>query len=123
MSNIRLFFSAALSTDMTDKLDKSQSHYLNKVMRLKENEVEALRIIEAIKSALAQDAELLDEAELKSLQQGLSTLEEALKSDDADLIQQHSEALNELSVTFAARRMDSQIKTAFKGKKLEEVDR
>jgi len=91
--------------------------------RLKENEVEALRIIEAIKSALAQDAELLDEAELKSLQQGLSTLEEALKSDDADLIQQHSEALNELSVTFAARRMDSQIKTAFKGKKLEEVDR
>jgi 16S rRNA (uracil1498-N3)-methyltransferase len=42
MSNIRLFFSAALSTDMTDKLDKSQSHYLNKVMRLKENEVFSL---------------------------------------------------------------------------------
>ena len=38
MSNIRLFFSAALSTDMTGKLDKSQSHYLNKVMRVKENE-------------------------------------------------------------------------------------
>ena len=42
MSNIRLFFSAALSTDMTDKLDKSQSHYLNKVMRVKENEVFSL---------------------------------------------------------------------------------
>ena len=42
MSNIRLFFSAALSTDMTDKLDKSQSHYLNKVMRIKENEVFSL---------------------------------------------------------------------------------
>jgi len=39
MSNIRLFFSAALSTDRTYKLDKSQSHYLNKVMRVKENEV------------------------------------------------------------------------------------
>ena len=38
MSNIRLFFSASLSTDMTDKLDKSQSYYLNKVMRVKENE-------------------------------------------------------------------------------------
>lgn len=91
--------------------------------RLKENEVEALRIIEAIGSALAQDAELLDEAELKALQQGLSILQEAMKSGDADLIHQHSEALNELSVTFAARRMDSQIKTAFTGKKLEEVDR
>ena len=42
MSNIRLFFSAALSTDMTDKLDKSQSHYLIKVMRVKENEVFSL---------------------------------------------------------------------------------
>ena len=42
MSNIRLFFSAALSTDMTDKLDKSQSHYLNKVMRVKEDEVFSL---------------------------------------------------------------------------------
>ena len=38
MSNIRLFFSKSLSANMTDKLDKSQSHYLTKVMRLKENE-------------------------------------------------------------------------------------
>ena len=42
MSNIRLFFSEVLSTDMTDKLDKSQSHYLNKVMRVKEDEVFSL---------------------------------------------------------------------------------
>ena len=42
MSNIRLFFSATLSVDTTDKLDKSQSHYLTKVMRVKENEVFSL---------------------------------------------------------------------------------
>ena len=42
MSNIRLFFSAALSTDMTGKLDKTQSHYLSKVMRVKENEAFSL---------------------------------------------------------------------------------
>ena len=42
MSNIRLFFSASLSADMIDKLDKSQSHYLTKVMRIKENEVFSL---------------------------------------------------------------------------------
>jgi len=34
MSNIRLFFSEILSASMTGKLDKSQSHYLNKVMRI-----------------------------------------------------------------------------------------
>ena len=42
MSNIRLFFSATLSADRIDKLDKSQSHYLIKVMRIKENEVFSL---------------------------------------------------------------------------------
>ena len=42
MSNIRLFFSNTLSTDMTNRLDKSQSHYLTKVMRVKENEVFSL---------------------------------------------------------------------------------
>jgi len=39
MSNIRLFFSKTLSADTTDRLDKPQSHYLVKVMRIKESEV------------------------------------------------------------------------------------
>ena len=42
MSNIRLFFSNSITTGMTDMLDKSQSHYLNKVMRVKENELFSL---------------------------------------------------------------------------------
>ena len=42
MSNIRLFYSKSLSLNLTDKLDKSQSHYISKVMRLKENEVFSL---------------------------------------------------------------------------------
>tara|TARA_Y100000591_G_scaffold174802_1_gene150952 strand:- start:9 stop:710 length:702 start_codon:yes stop_codon:yes gene_type:complete len=42
MSNIRLFFSDNLSANMIDKLDKDQSHYLSKVMRVKENEIFSL---------------------------------------------------------------------------------
>ena len=42
MSNIRLFFSNVLSANLTDKLDKSQSHYLTKVMRVKKDEVFSL---------------------------------------------------------------------------------
>ena len=38
MGNIRLFFSNSITIGMTGMLDKSQSHYLNKVMRIKENE-------------------------------------------------------------------------------------
>ena len=42
MSNIRLYFSDTLSANLIDKLDKGQSHYLSKVMRVKENEVFSL---------------------------------------------------------------------------------
>ena len=42
MGNIRLFFSNSITTGMTDMLDKSQSHYLQKVMRIKENEIFSL---------------------------------------------------------------------------------
>jgi 16S rRNA (uracil1498-N3)-methyltransferase len=38
MSNIRLFFPESLSINLTSKLDKSQSHYLAKVMRVKVGE-------------------------------------------------------------------------------------
>ena len=42
MSNIRLFFQKSLSINLKDKLDKSQSHYISKVMRIKEREVFSL---------------------------------------------------------------------------------
>ncbi len=42
MSNIRLFFPESLSLNLTATLDKSQSHYVIKVMRIKENEVFSL---------------------------------------------------------------------------------
>ena len=34
MNNIRLFFKESLSNNITSNLDKMQSHYLTKVMRL-----------------------------------------------------------------------------------------
>ena len=38
MSNIRLFYSESLSHNLSSKLNKSQSHYLTKVMRIKVGE-------------------------------------------------------------------------------------
>ena len=38
MGNIRLFFSESLSLNLSSKLDKSQSHYLTRVMRIKVGE-------------------------------------------------------------------------------------
>ncbi len=42
MTNIRLFYRESLSLNLTATLDKSQSHYISKVMRIKENEVFSL---------------------------------------------------------------------------------
>ena len=42
MSNIRLFFKESLSLNLTANLDKSQSHYVSKVMRVKVSEVFSL---------------------------------------------------------------------------------
>ena len=38
MSNIRLFFSESLSINLKSKLDKTQSHYISQVMRIKVGE-------------------------------------------------------------------------------------
>jgi 16S rRNA (uracil1498-N3)-methyltransferase len=42
MSNIRVFFKESLSLNLTDKLDKLQSHYVTKVMRIKIGETFSL---------------------------------------------------------------------------------
>ena len=42
MSNIRLFFKESLTINLTAKLDKSQSHYVTKVMRIKIGEIFSL---------------------------------------------------------------------------------
>jgi len=42
MSNIRLFFPKSLSLNLIGKLDKQQSHYVSKVMRIKSNDVFSL---------------------------------------------------------------------------------
>jgi len=101
----------------------TQARHDKEMRQLKENQVEALRIIEATESALVSDGELLSSEERKMLEAALQDLRKSLSSDDADLIHENSVKLNDLSTEFAARRMDTQIKSAFAGKKLEEIDR
>ena len=38
MNNLRLFYQKKLSDNLIGNLDKKQSHYVNKVMRLREND-------------------------------------------------------------------------------------
>jgi molecular chaperone HscA len=89
---------------------------------LREKQVEAQRHIEALEAALHSDGEaLLDAGERSALEQGLQQLRGALAGEDAALIDQLTHELNALSLEFAGRRMDQQIRTALAGHTLSEI--
>jgi len=96
---------------------------VDKALRsLREKQVEAQRHIEALEAALRADGEaLLDAAERLKLDQGMAALRTALAGDDATIIDRLTHDLNTLSLDFAGRRMDVQIRTALAGHTLSEI--
>ena len=93
------------------------------VRALQESRVEAKRIIEALENALTKDGkQLLDKKEIELLDSGIIKLREVIAEEDAEVIRQGAKALNEASLVFAGRRMDTQIKSALKGHALEEYE-
>ena len=91
------------------------------VRALREQQVDAERLLLATRSALAADADLLNDDEQAALSHLIAALDAIFKSDDADAIRLASEALGEGSEEFAARRMDRGIQRALAGKRLDEI--
>lgn len=90
---------------------------------LQESRVEAQRIIEALETALQQNGkELLSHEEYSALEQGIADLQAIMQKEDSDAIRDTAEALNEASLDFAGRRMDTEIKSALTGHTLEEYE-
>jgi molecular chaperone HscA len=92
---------------------------------LREQQVEAGRVIDALQAALQQDGEkYLNPQEFSQLQQGIANLQTLLASCDDHLqLKSAVEALNSASTEFAARRMNAGIQSAMTGHKVEEFDR
>lgn len=94
------------------------------VRALREQQVEADRLIEDLSAALeAQGRELLSEDEYHCLEVGIGDLQ-TMRQNSTDHRQLHREieGLAHLSETFAARRMDTAIKKALSGHRLEEFE-
>lgn len=89
--------------------------------RLAEQKAESIRLLEATESALAKDAELLNQAELTTIEAGMQSLRLALDGNDWEAIKQSADGLNLMSTDFAGRRMDKSIKTALTGQKVDEI--
>ncbi len=90
---------------------------------LREQQVEAERVIEALEVALAADGDALLSAEERAeLEQGMAKLAAAKAGNDSKVIKQAIDALNAQSTEFAARRMNASIQKALSGQDLEKFE-
>ncbi|HXA46579.1 MAG TPA: Fe-S protein assembly chaperone HscA [Burkholderiaceae bacterium] len=92
-----------------------------KARALREEQVEAERIVLATQSALDADAELLSESERADVARLLDAVRGQVRGDDHIAIKAAIDALATGTEEFAARRMDRSVRTALAGKKLDEV--
>jgi molecular chaperone HscA len=85
---------------------------------LNEQRVEGRRLVEATRSALSADAQLLSEQERKAIEEKLLAAENLLGGSDHRAIKKAADALNKATEEFAARRMDAGIRRALAGRKI-----
>jgi molecular chaperone HscA len=89
---------------------------------LAEIRVDGKQIIAMIESALEQDKNLLNQDEIDHIYATVHELTEALASSDRGLIEEKTKLLNEVTATFAARRMDNSISKALTGKTINTLE-
>ncbi len=89
---------------------------------LREQQVEADRVIEATEHALEVDGALLDDGERAKVEAALAALRELRGGVDHAAIRQGIAALGRATDEFAARRMDRSIRTALTGHKVSEIE-
>lgn len=89
---------------------------------LRENQVDADRLLLALSQALAEDGSLLTTDEVAGLEQSMDDLRRAREGVDAQLIEQKTKALATQSNDFAAKRMDASIQKALKGQSINQVE-
>jgi molecular chaperone HscA len=87
---------------------------------LREQQVEALRLLQALRAALAADADLLSEEERAAIEREMAALEATAAASDAQAIKDGIERLSRATDAFAARRMDRSIRAALAGHRIDE---
>ena len=92
------------------------------VRALSEYRVDGQRLLEATRSALAQDAKLLDAKERQAVDAASLSLDRLLNGSDHRAIKQAVDALNRATEEFAARRMNASVRSALTGKRVASLD-
>nr|WP_136250195.1 Fe-S protein assembly chaperone HscA [Ningiella ruwaisensis] len=105
-----------LSSSMANAQEDMQTRML------KEQQVEAQRVLEGMQSALKADGdELLSKDERAAIDFSLQQLEKLMQSDDTQAIKSQIEKVDAISQAFAARRMDKSIREALSGQSVSDL--
>ena len=90
---------------------------------LREQQVEAERLLEVVQAALVADGErLLDAEERAVIDHEMQQLRELAAGSDTGAIERQVRRLSQVTDAFAARRMDAGIKAALTGRQLNEIE-
>jgi molecular chaperone HscA len=96
----------------------------DKVQRvLREQQVDAQRLLEAVEAAMDADGErLLDADERVAILAQMQLLRELMAGNDGLAIEQQTKRLTQVTDAFAARRLDATVKAALAGRSLNEIE-
>ena len=117
--------SYGLSDDeIANMLKDSMSHTRDDALRraLKEAQVEAQRLIEAVQSALKSDGELLTTGQHAKLEATIAKLQATALGENRRDISAAMDELEAATRDFAAKRMDKSIRRAFAGKSIDVLE-
>lgn len=89
--------------------------------KLREEQVEAKRLLESTASALTQDGDLLSPDEQSEIDRLARAVGSAINGTDADMIHKAVEALSKGTEAFAERRMDRSIRAALAGRSVNDA--
>jgi len=93
----------------------------NAARNLREQQVDADRVLEAVQAALRADGEkYLDRDERAAIDATMEALQHARAGTDTTAIKQAITALDSATQAFAARRMDASVRVALAGHRLDE---
>lgn len=96
----------------------------DKVARvLREQQVDAERLLVAVRAAIAADGErLLSMDEIAAIEQQMQLLEQLMVASDGAAIEQQTKRLTQVTDAFAARRLDATVKAGLAGRRVNEIE-
>lgn len=109
--------------EITQMLQDSSSYAQHdmQLRSLREEQVEAERMLLATEAALKADQHLLSSDELSQIQSLLQNVRQQMTQSDCETLHQAVQSLADGTEEFAARRMDQSVRSALSGKKLDEI--